>query len=504
MITPISINRQNINFQARAKMDKQSKKVGQYFEDHNIDVNKVLIGSGVSAAGAAGVLLGSPDMVSAPDAAKYGIILPMVSTAGAMGVNHVKGQQAKKQKEQAEAEVKGETVVQEKSVKEPVIQKTKTEVKELTEGERLAQAQNYIDGAKQRHFKDYWYVTNTLDEDVNEKLDVNKRSDDPEGYSILTAAINDGRTDIVKKLLTRKDLDLSSTDKYGRTDLIHMLFKTEEWGSNTKEFYTSALIEVLENRDDVGINKRIEGGPSLLDMAMSGKMPWKIDIINAISKRKDLDVKSTDKGGYTNLMRLCAGGYAVAVKNILELHDDIDLNQRGLKDNLTCMDLAKAAKNDEIVRLLYEYQDRNTPVAKERCYKVNSDTGILKLTKQGVKDYNSVVEETDYYKEYHPRTNYWYTNFAGDASKKLQEYKKEVLRSLGEFSTKYSDTVVSADFGKIKLTDKGLKQYMDILSEYAPIKVASKNHQNSDSLIADRDKLNQKIEILRGCGEIPE
>ena len=88
MITPISINRQNINFQARAKMDKQSKKVGQYFEDHNIDVNKVLIASGVSAAGAAGVLLGSPDMVSAPDAAKYGIILPMVSTAGAMGVNH--------------------------------------------------------------------------------------------------------------------------------------------------------------------------------------------------------------------------------------------------------------------------------------------------------------------------------------------------------------------------------------------------------------------------------
>ena len=177
MITPISINRQNINFQARAKMDKQSKKVGQYFEDHNIDVNKVLIASGVSAAGAAGVLLGSPDMVSSPEAAKYGIILPMVSTAGVMGVNHIKGQQAKKQKEQAEAAAKGEPIIQEQPVQESVIQEPEIEIirkpkktsgvtcKEWLAGKKIPDEfvdHSYNRSSASKNLNDFWAVIDAL------------------------------------------------------------------------------------------------------------------------------------------------------------------------------------------------------------------------------------------------------------------------------------------------------------------------------------------------------
>ena len=84
MLTVTNYNRQTPNFQARMKMGQTSAKIGQYLKNKGINPNHLLIGGLTTTAGAAGVSLASPDLIEAPDAAKYGVLGGLASTTGAM------------------------------------------------------------------------------------------------------------------------------------------------------------------------------------------------------------------------------------------------------------------------------------------------------------------------------------------------------------------------------------------------------------------------------------
>ena len=84
MITITNYNQQTPNFQAQMKMGQRSAKIGQYLKNKGINPNHLLIGGLTTTAGAAGVSLASPDLIEAPDAAKYGVLGGLASTTGAM------------------------------------------------------------------------------------------------------------------------------------------------------------------------------------------------------------------------------------------------------------------------------------------------------------------------------------------------------------------------------------------------------------------------------------
>ena len=90
MITITNYNQQTPSFQAQVKLKNSSAKIGQYLKDKGINPSTALLTSAGTAGIAGTVAMFSPDMVSAPDAAKYGIFGGMVSTLGSMGFSAFK------------------------------------------------------------------------------------------------------------------------------------------------------------------------------------------------------------------------------------------------------------------------------------------------------------------------------------------------------------------------------------------------------------------------------
>ena len=106
----ITNNQQTPNFRAQVKMKNSSAKIGQYLKNKGINPNAVLLTS-AGAAGVAGtVAMFSPDMVSAPDAAKYGIFGGMASTIGSMGFSAFKKSKNTESVPEQETTDKTETV----------------------------------------------------------------------------------------------------------------------------------------------------------------------------------------------------------------------------------------------------------------------------------------------------------------------------------------------------------------------------------------------------------
>lgn len=135
MITITNYNQQTPNFQARMKMSQASEKIGHYMKNKGINPTTALLASAGAAGVAGSVTMFSPDMVSAPDAAKYWLFGAMASTLGSMGFSAFKKSRNAESVPEQEAADKTETVqtetVQAKEVKSEV--KTNSEDKSLFE-----------------------------------------------------------------------------------------------------------------------------------------------------------------------------------------------------------------------------------------------------------------------------------------------------------------------------------------------------------------------------------
>ena len=84
MLAVTNYDRPTPSFRAQVKMGQASEKIGKYLEKIGIKSNHVLIGGLATTGGAATVSLASPDLIAAPDVAKYGILGGLTSTTGAM------------------------------------------------------------------------------------------------------------------------------------------------------------------------------------------------------------------------------------------------------------------------------------------------------------------------------------------------------------------------------------------------------------------------------------
>lgn len=131
--------------------------------------------------------------------------------------------------------------------------------------------------------------------------------------------------------------------------------------------------------------------------------------------------------------------------------------------------------------------------------KVQSPIGELRLSPKGIKQYFKAKKLYD-------------KGYASDVVN--AELKMEVLRSFGEYSTKYNDTIKSETFGKIKVTEKGLKQYLGIIDLYSKNVVWKEFfdryypsiRQNKKKFIERANtaviEAEQKINILKAYGEL--
>ena len=84
MLAVTDYNRPNPSFGVQVKVGPTSEKIGQYLKKSGLKSNHVLIGGLATTGGAAAVSLANPDLIAAPDAAKYGILGGLTSTTGAM------------------------------------------------------------------------------------------------------------------------------------------------------------------------------------------------------------------------------------------------------------------------------------------------------------------------------------------------------------------------------------------------------------------------------------
>ena len=84
MLTVTNYNKPTPSFGVQVKMGQASEKIGQYLKKSGLKSNHVLIGGLATTGGAAAVSLANPDLIAAPDAAKYGVLGGLASTTGAM------------------------------------------------------------------------------------------------------------------------------------------------------------------------------------------------------------------------------------------------------------------------------------------------------------------------------------------------------------------------------------------------------------------------------------
>lgn len=80
----ITNNQQTPIFQQRAKMAESSQKVVKYLWDKGINPNHLLSGGLFTTGGTAAVSYANPNLIAAPDSAKFGVLGGLASTLGAM------------------------------------------------------------------------------------------------------------------------------------------------------------------------------------------------------------------------------------------------------------------------------------------------------------------------------------------------------------------------------------------------------------------------------------
>ena len=127
-----------------------------------------------------------------------------------------------------------------------------------------------------------------------------------------------------------------------------------------------------------------------------------------------------------------------------------------------------------------------------RSAKIDSPIGKLELSPEGAKQYSKVAA---LYAQGFPQSK----DYAAAKTQVIKaELMMEVLGSLGEFSTEYNDVISSKTFGEIKVTEKGLKQYLDAINIYAQGFPQSKDYAAAKTQVINAEQI---INIIKGNGE---
>ncbi len=137
---------------------------------------------------------------------------------------------------------------------------------------------------------------------------------------------------------------------------------------------------------------------------------------------------------------------------------------------------------------------------------VNSPIGKINLTSEKSKsDYASVMEK---YNEASTFCDYWRTHSDKPTmlGQKLHaEYLLEIIQSKGDLSAQKENVINSKTFGTLKLTNKGLEQYMKSIKDYADAEGFVqywKSHSDKPAMLNQKECALSDIAILRACGEL--
>ena len=139
----------------------------------------------------------------------------------------------------------------------------------------------------------------------------------------------------------------------------------------------------------------------------------------------------------------------------------------------------------EVLGSLGEFSTNYNDVIKSKTF------GKIKVTEEGLKQY---LDTIDLYAEGLPEQKKSYAKAKVIKSKLMME----VLSSLGEFSTNYNDVIKSKTFGEIKVTEEGLKQYLDAIKLYAEVFPARNKYYNNKQRVIEAK---QMINIIKGNGQ---
>ena len=140
----------------------------------------------------------------------------------------------------------------------------------------------------------------------------------------------------------------------------------------------------------------------------------------------------------------------------------------------------------EVLGSLGEFSTNYNDVIKSKTF------GKIKVTEEGLKQY---LDTIDLYAEGFPARKKSYSDETKVIKSKLM---MEVLGSLGEFSTNYNDVIKSKTFGEIKVTEEGLKQYLDAIKLYAEGFPARNKCYNDKQRVIEAEQI---INIIKGNGE---
>lgn len=137
---------------------------------------------------------------------------------------------------------------------------------------------------------------------------------------------------------------------------------------------------------------------------------------------------------------------------------------------------------------------------------VNSPIGKINLTSEKSKsDYASVMKE---YNEASTFCDYWRTHSDKPTmlGKKLHaEYLLEIIQSKGDLLAQKENVINSKTFGTLKLTKKGLEQYIESIKDYAYAEGFLqywRSHSDKSAMLNQKECALSDIAILRACGEL--
>ena len=173
------------------------------------------------------------------------------------------------------------------------------------------------------------------------------------------------------------------------------------------------------------------------------------------------------------------------------LYDSMAMLTKELEPKLKNVTATKKTKRPLFQWFLNIFKSHKTNNISEFS-KIDSPIGKLELSPEGVKQY---AEVATLYAEGYTWRNELYSAETKVIKSKLM---MEVLSSLGEFSTNYNDVIKSKTFGEIKVTEEGLKQYLDAIKLYAEGFPARNKYYDDKQRVIEAEQI---INIIKGNGE---
>ena len=189
----------------------------------------------------------------------------------------------------------------------------------------------------------------------------------------LCIAAKLGKTEMVRLLLKRPDLDLNMTDQYGKTPLLHatcrgnestvsLLLKHSRSDHNSVDVNKRSTSLTTASVDDPIVQLRMDHPmtcPNFGDLEgwtplLAAVVIESNTIVELLMKRMDTDPNSANSDGWTALLIAANNGNEAIVRRLLrhpEIRPDLALH-----DGSTPLMLAQQRGHDGVVRLLMEDQ----------------------------------------------------------------------------------------------------------------------------------------------------